>query len=148
MGSLVLRPKRHCYQCGSGITRLRTSKEGWQWEEWCFRLGRDKPLCRTCAKRLIYSPLHRKRLHQTQHYKEYTAARGRRYIRYAGKTLCLSFRELTGFCSQCPNNIHDRSCKKTDMHHALGYFATLPWFGRVELCTKCHNRTKPKWGGG
>jgi hypothetical protein len=144
MGSLVLQSKRHCYECGSGITRIRTSREGYRWEEWCFRLGKDRPLCHTCAKRLIYSPKYREKLHKTKHYKEYTAARGRRYMRYGRKTLCMSFRQLSGYCSKCSNNIFDGSCKKTDMHH-LFYIIIVPWFGRIELCSTCHIKT---WVGG
>src|SRR5215212_8450411 len=47
------------------------------------------------------------------------------------------FRQHTCFCSKCPSNIFDGSCKATHMHH-LVYIRILPWFGRQELCPSCH----------
>lgn len=44
-----------------------------------------------------------------------------------------------GYCSQCTNNIHDKSSKKTDLHHEF-YITCMPWLGAIELCPSCHRR--------
>lgn len=43
----------------------------------------------------------------------------------------------TGYCSRCPNNLYDGSCKKTDTHHYF-YMTIMPWACTIELCVSCH----------
>jgi hypothetical protein len=43
----------------------------------------------------------------------------------------------SGYCSWCPNNIYDKTCKRTLLHHSY-YIRIFPWFGTVELCDRCH----------
>jgi hypothetical protein len=65
-----------------------------------------------------------------------------RKIRFKQRYIPLSWYTRTGYCSECPNNIFNKTCKQTHMHHDKGYFAIFPWFGTVELCVSCHNKRK------
>ena len=126
--------KRFCHICGSG----RTSLNGKGCENWYHPLGKDKPICDKCYDRDFYGPKYRQRLRLTEKYRENALISASKRYRYRDKKITGWLGQRTGFCSRCPNNIHDRTCKKTDMHHALGYFVTFPWFGRIELCNRCH----------
>lgn len=50
-----------------------------------------------------------------------------------------NWKQRTGYCSLCPNNIHDGSCKRTNLHHKY-YLRIFPWFGRIEVCRSCHSK--------
>lgn len=58
-------------------------------------------------------------------------------ISFLGKQIRIGFRQLSGYCSLCPNNIFDETCKKTNMHH-LKYIPCMPWACRQEVCVSCH----------
>jgi hypothetical protein len=45
----------------------------------------------------------------------------------------------TGYCRSCNNNIHDKSAKKTNLHHEF-YITCMPWVGITELCISCHGK--------
>lgn len=60
----------------------------------------------------------------------------RRFV-FKNKSLSLNSNPRKGYCSWCPNNIHDGSCKLTHMHH-IQYYIIFPWFATVEICVSCH----------
>jgi hypothetical protein len=60
-----------------------------------------------------------------------------RRIQFKNYRIGLKHNIRTGYCSRCPNNIHDGSCKRTSVHHWV-YIIILPWFGTEEICNKCH----------
>lgn len=65
----------------------------------------------------------------------------RKRINMAGNISLLLWKNLkTGACSKCSNKVGE-GCKRTSLHHALGYFTILPWFGLEELCNSCHAKT-------
>ena len=65
-------------------------------------------------------------------------------LQYKDKRISLKYNPRTGFCSICPNNIYDKSCKLTHIHHLL-YDDTDPLKYTIELCPNCHkNRPKDK----
>lgn len=65
----------------------------------------------------------------------------KRTLNFLGKLIQLSFIPRVGYCSQCTNNIFDKSCKKTEIHH-LFYVPCIPWACTIELCASCHAKTK------
>ena len=131
MGSLEFQTKIRCYNCNTYQTYIRPDSGR---PRWSYKLGLDKPLCFTCYQFLFTNGRYPERYRQ----KKRVHSRLRKGFRYAflGKNIRGTMR-LSGYCSQCPNNVFDNSCKKTDMHHWI-YITCLPWFGRIELCNKCH----------
>jgi len=65
----------------------------------------------------------------------------KRHIVFLGSRIIYTFRQLTGYCSKCKNNMHDGTCKITHMHH-LFYVPIMPWACRIELCASCHGKLK------
>jgi hypothetical protein len=63
-----------------------------------------------------------------------------RTLVFLRKFIILTFNPRTGYCSWCPNNIHDGSCKRTAMHHWF-YLTIMPWACTEELCSSCHRTT-------
>lgn len=60
-----------------------------------------------------------------------------RRIAFGNKRITLWQNLRTGYCSVCPNNIYDGSCKKTDTHHYF-YLPIMVWACTIELCASCH----------
>ena len=141
MGSLEFRNKKYCYVCRSSKTKLnRNGSENWFNKPY----GEDKQICNTCYARLIESPKRRAR----KEYRDKQNAYNRQYDRNRSRFLghgqrVLSFRQLTGYCSLCANNIYDGTCKITNMHHWV-YIIILPWFATEERCVSCHCKTKER----
>jgi hypothetical protein len=145
MGSLDFSTKKHCcYICGSTKTKLNTKGS----ENWYHNYGKDKPICNRCYGRLIESPKRRARKEYREKQKAYNRKYDRNRLRFLGHAQqLLTFRPLTGYCSQCQNNVYDGTCKMTNMHHWV-YIIILPWFGTEEVCIGCHNKTKDRdWHG-
>lgn len=68
-------------------------------------------------------------------------------IMFLGIFIYLSWNIRKGYCSYCSNNIFDKSCIRTNIHH-LFYVRIMPWACTVELCPKCHiNETVNDHGG-
>lgn len=63
-----------------------------------------------------------------------------RKVVFLGKQIYVGFRQQTGYCSRCSNNVHNGSCKLTHMHHLL-YVPIMIWACRIELCASCHKKT-------
>lgn len=81
-----------------------------------------------------------KQNHQDK-YKSAYLKKAKHRIRFLGKQIFIGFRQLTGYCSHCPNNIFDGKYKRTEMHH-LKYIPCMPWACRIELCIPCHRKTR------
>lgn len=60
-----------------------------------------------------------------------------RRLQYGKKRIYLNLKPRIGYCSWCPNNIHDGSCKRTSMHHYF-YMPIMAWACTIEICNKCH----------
>lgn len=130
-----------CYACG----RDKTSKNSKGRPNWLLNIntknGNDVigMLCSRCYNLYItYPKLKARGLFNTIY--TYGAAKWGRVI-YAG----MRWKQRSGYCSLCPNNIHDGSCKRTNMHHWI-YIRIFPWFGRIEVCRGCHS--KIEWAKG
>jgi hypothetical protein len=131
MGTKRIRHKRFCYVCGSA----KTSRNSKGCENWYNKpYGKDKPLCDTCYGRIIENP----RLRKTDRYKQWLKRYQIKQFRFRDRRIHTDLIQRTGRCSQCPNNIFDGSCRRTNMHHWI-YLTCLPWFGTQELCNRCHN---------
>lgn len=124
---------RQCFSCGSNKTYVHS--QGWlQWNkiDWFVPLW----FCGKCRGRYLRASYrHRRNLTR------YTIGHG---IRLYNKE-----RQRTGYCSQCSNNVHNGTCKITNLHHRY-YLRICPWFGRVELCASCHSTitAKESWRKG
>lgn len=116
---------------------------GKKWKE-CWYHNEGNFLCMMHYGRLINN----KRPHRTRSYlKKYSD----RKLNFLGKRLTLSFQLRTGYCSICPNNIFDGSCKTTHTHH-LFYVPIMIWACSEERCVNCHGietvkiTNKKRWG--
>lgn len=69
--------------------------------------------------------------------KEYWKKYYERDILFLGKKIRLSWVIRKGFCSWCPNNIFDKSCSQTQMHHYF-YIPIMVWICCEEICAQCH----------
>jgi hypothetical protein len=140
MGSLTFKYKKICHICGSGKTDHNRKGS----ENWYHNYGKDKPMCARCYSRLIEHPRYLAKHKHTQIFKDRQKRYDQRKRRFLGHgQRVLTFRQLTGYCSQCHNNIYDGTCKMTNMHHWV-YIIILPWFGTEEVCIGCHNKTKER----
>jgi hypothetical protein len=122
-----------CYACGDTKTTANTRGLS----NWYLNYDADSNmLCAYCYQKIIHHPK----------YRPVAIARSKNLIRFGSmQQLQGTFRALTGYCSKCPNNIFDGSCKTTQMHHLI-YIRILPWFGREELCPSCHiTETRKGW---
>ncbi len=117
---------------------------GIKWRE-KWRHYKDGWICNIHNKRLIQGERRKTRdtdkIWRSKRTKESRRKEGQgrtaRTIYYKTKSITLSFILKTGYCSLCPNNIYDWSCKKTHMHHEY-YFPIFIWYGAKELCVSCH----------
>lgn len=117
--------ERSCYSCGSNKSWV--DKNGY--EKWHLNHDQENNvLCLKCFDRYILSPIYSKR--------RYTFKDKQLYTWHGLKT---------GYCSLCPNNIYDGSCKRTNLHHKY-YIIIFPWFSLTELCNSCHNKEDRKIG--
>jgi hypothetical protein len=119
-----------CYACGSTITTVNSKGKA----NWLLNLDIDMNsigmLCHSCYEKYIRYPSRKSDIN-------------RRFFRYGSSIQRLGYkRELTGYCSKCTNNLFDRTCRTTHMHHWV-YIIIFPWFGREELCASCH--AKETW---
>lgn len=135
MGSLLFQTKKHCYLCGSTNTRI----ERGHIEHWYHNMGRDKPICKKCYNNLYSAPQFRDR--NRERINAHDRERMKSKFLFFKKQIYSNFKQRSGYCSACPNNIYDSTCKVTHMHHWT-YIIIFPWFGRVELCSSCHTKTK------
>lgn len=73
----------------------------------------------------------------------------RRYKSYVicflGRRIKLDWNPRKGICSEC-GAIKGKDCKKSDIHH-LKYIPCMVWACTIELCSKCHDKTKSKRRG-
>ena len=118
--------ERKCVECGATTTRIekRGDKSYSRWHN----IG-GKCHCWKCWKRLI----------QYQRYdKKYDKeVRQKKRITFKDKRIRLKVYPRTGYCSWCPNNIFDKSCRRTSMHH-LEYMDGKPLDKTIEICNSCH----------
>lgn len=121
---------RECYNCGSIKTYIR--KDGF--EHWYNNRPLNQWLCEKCNNILIKNPKWHPITNPVWHEKT-----NKNDIIFVNKNVYLSFNPRTGRCSRCINNIYDRTCKQTHMHHWV-YIIILPWFGTEELCASCHRK--------
>ena len=60
-----------------------------------------------------------------------------RTITFLNKPIILNWKLRKGYCSNCPKNIYDKTCKYTQLHHWL-YVPIMPWACTEEFCSRCH----------
>ena len=131
MREAILISKKVCYACGSN----KTAKNGSGGLCWHPNYPTDLVTCHKCFNTIFYS----RNPKNQQRSREY----GRRNFHYGNRIIYGNDRRyLTGYCSECNNNIYDKSCRLTQMHHWV-YIPICPLFGREELCASCHS--KQRW---
>ena len=77
--------------------------------------------------------------------KKRTIEQSRRYnlnwnknkVKFLDKQICVTKNPRTGYCSWCPNNIHNGSCKRTNLHH-IEYNDKNILENTIEICASCH----------
>ena len=88
-------------------------------------------ICRPHYKKLVEIPNRPKMSYE--YWKKYYE----RDILFLGKYIRLTWVIRKGYCTWCPNNIHDGSCSQTQMHHYF-YVPIMVWTCCEEICVKCH----------
>ena len=125
---------RVCSVCGSKTTRIE-SHTGKSYQRWHNIDG--KCHCWKCWKRII----------QYHRYDKIWDKKNRHDIslHFLGKKRRVKHSKKTGYCSWCPNNIHDGTCKRTSKHHYF-YMPIMIWACTEEICNSCHiNETRRIW---
>jgi hypothetical protein len=140
--SVVLTIQKHkysCYSCGSNTTYIRPSYSRTKkpTEMWTFNVDKDDKiigcLCKKCYDHFFKNRPNLKEVNRN--YQE-------RCIDYLGLHILLSFKLTRDKCEVCGAS----NCK-IERHHYF-YLRTMPWACTMQLCTKCHNKTKSsKWRG-
>ena len=116
-----------------------------KWNEH-WRKFNDKFICSKHYSRLISNP---KRVYEDRKEKqrEYNKIHNpitnpiysKRDLTYKDRRIQLKENPRKGYCTWCSNNIHDKSCKRTGMHHIV-YVPIFVWFATIELCASCHSK--------
>lgn len=101
-------------------------KKNWTHDSWYNY--ENQPVCQICYYREI---------HYSKYGKERDAKRHPRRVTFKGKRIYSKEKPRTGYCSHCPNNIFDKSCRRTSMHH-LKYNEKDVLENTIELCNSCH----------
>lgn len=125
---------RVCHECGSNKTRLKKGR----YPVW----NRHKTIegawiCQPC-----FNKHYLKTIANPKRDREEARLRNKNEYTFLNRVITLKENPRTGYCSNCPKNIHDGSCKRTNLHHEHGYYIIFPYFGLVELCVSCHNKVK------
>lgn len=113
--------ERKCAGCGGNKTYVdKTGRIHWRFND-------GKPYCSNCYWKWAPRGPSRKKWQQIGN---------ARKIKFLGIRVYLPWDFRKYVCSWC-----SRPDKMTDMHH-LAYWPCMPWVGMVELCRKCHQKTK------
>lgn len=124
-----------CEGCGNKHSDIDSTGSGYSYEHWYMNYNIEDGfaigmLCKRCNES-YYRP---KRDHKETNSKLY---------RLAGQFMYGWKQIRTGFCSICPNNKFDGSCKATHLHHQH-YVRIVPFYGRIEICAPCHYKITSK----
>jgi hypothetical protein len=92
----------------------------------------DGYLCKTHYSKLVG---YKKRTAETR--KKYNDKYNIRKIKFIDRQIIIDKNPKSGYCSWCPNNIHDGSCKVTNMHH-IKYDKNNVLANTIEICASCH----------
>lgn len=107
---------------------------------------KDGYICNYCYSKLIkypkITPEYRKKSNDKRRYKFYKEYDDKK-VRFFNRFVNLGFKLRSGYCSRCTNNIYDKSCKRTHIHHWI-YYIIFPWFCTEELCVSCHMKESRK----
>lgn len=122
---------RECYSCGSIKTYLNHWYRNRPLEQW---------LCNKCNLHLITNPKW-KPITSPITNKKWSQINNSRRLWFRDRVAKLTYVIKSGHCSKCSNNIFDKSCKATHMHH-WAYIIIFPWFGTEELCASCHAKQR------
>jgi len=117
MGWPPIPDDRTCLNCGSGKAYRN------HWYKY-----KDGFICKKCYHKLVsnpkWSPIN-------------NPIKNHRKMRFKNERIVLKDNPRTGYCSLCPNNIYNGSCKVTGMHH-IAYHDDDPLKDTIELCQICH----------
>ena len=126
--------KKTCYDCKTNTTLLKDEK----YERWYKH--RDLPneiLCHFCYSKYYRNPKTVKK----DNIKNNQRLNKRRFL-FKKRRILLDYELRKGYCSKCPNNIYNKSCKTTHLHHSKGYYIIIPYYGLIELCPSCHRKER------
>lgn len=119
-----------CFSCGS--TKTYVDRHGWtSWHKQEF-LNSYLYFCQKCYTKYFHNPKWGPIWNPIINKKH-----GRMRLTFRGKEIKLNRNPKTGYCSMCSNNIHDKSCMRTSLHH-FAYHVDDPLKDTIELCNKCH----------
>lgn len=116
---------RECFSCQSIKTYVdKTGRHHW-------RIVKGKDWCNKC-----YSKYYGNKTISPEIIKKWRKLTKPKFIKFLGKKIYFSWLVRKHLCSEC-----GVKCEMTDMHH-LVYWPCMPWVSMIELCRKCHQKTK------
>jgi hypothetical protein len=115
--------KKFCLLNVKHPTYFDKKRNSFQWYKY-----KDGWICKRCHNRLITNP----KFHPI-----YNPIFHSRYLLFKDKHFLLKENPRTGYCSWCPNNTHDGSCKRTHLHH-VEYNDKNILENTIEICAACH----------
>lgn len=129
---------RECYSCGSIKTYVK--KNGLS--SWYRNRPFEQWLCENCNNKFVKHPKWHPISNPISN-KKWNPINNARRIWFRDRKIKLGYSIRKGYCSRCSNNIYDKTCKSTHMHHWI-YIRIFPWFGTEELCANCHQNIPKK----
>lgn len=129
---------RECYSCGSIKTYVRNDNQ----ENWYRNKPFEQWLCERCNNHLIKNPKWHPITHPITNpitSKKWNQINSTKRLKFHDKQIILDNNPRTGYCSWCTNNIFDKSCKHTHIHHKK-YHINDPLEDTIELCPSCHRK--------
>lgn len=93
---------------------------------------KDGYICKKCYMKIFQHP-------------KWNAVNKSKMIIFKGKQRILKKTPRTGYCSWCPNNTHNKTCKRTNIHH-FEYDDNDLLKYTIEICASCHMKESMKLG--
>lgn len=133
--------KRFCYACGSEETRIKRRYDILYYD-WLANIDRNIDvihyLCAKCADHYIRRPKRKAYfdIKNLETHRKHSPMR----MNYKGKILNLDHNPRIGVCNWC-RAVVPFDCMRTGLHHEV-YDDANPLKHTIELCNRCHNKTK------
>lgn len=115
----LLKDKKVCLIDSNHKTYHEKKRNAYQWYRY-----ENGWICLNCRNKLIANP----KWHPITNPKR---------ISFKGRDRMIKINPRTGYCSNCSNNVYDKSCKRTAIHH-IKYHDHDILKDIIELCISCH----------
>ena len=122
-----------CSNCGSDKTYIAQIRNWKPYPQWYKH--NDNWYCQKCNSKLFHNPKYNAKTNARWGPINSLRQLGWKPI---GRQIHVKENPRKGYCSLCPNNIYDGSCKRTHIHHFI--YDDNPLKHIIELCASCHRK--------